>query len=103
MQQQLELTNYHQLHIVTGMVKDKDVNIVLSLLPKQALYYFSKAQIPRAMPEEELYAIALLHGLKGKVYPEVNRALQAAMAVAGPEDLILVCGSVFLVGEINPV
>lgn len=103
LQQQLELTNYHQLHIVTGMVKDKDVNIVLSLLPKQALYYFSKAQIPRAMPEEELYAIALLHGLKGKVYPEVNRALQAAMAVAGPEDLILVCGSVFLVGEINPV
>ncbi|MCX6319919.1 MAG: bifunctional folylpolyglutamate synthase/dihydrofolate synthase [Bacteroidetes bacterium] len=98
--QQVELTPHQQLHIVTGMVKDKDVSKVLSLLPADAHYYFSKAQIPRAMPERQLAAKAAALGLKGKTFSEVNRALRAAIANAGPEDLVLVCGSVFLVGEV---
>jgi len=100
--QQIELTPHRQLHIVTGMVKDKEVQKAVSLLPKDARYYFSKAQIPRALPEDELASIAAQQGLKGKTFPEVNQALHAAMAAAKTDDMILVCGSVFLVGEINP-
>lgn len=101
--QQVELTPHRELHIVTGMVKDKDVKKAISLFPKNAHYYFSKAQIPRALPEGELAALAAEAGLQGKKFPEVNKALRAAMAKARPDDLILVCGSVFLVGEINPL
>jgi dihydrofolate synthase/folylpolyglutamate synthase len=101
--QQVELTPYRELHIVTGMVKDKDVEKALSFFPATAKYYFSKAQIPRALPEEELAAVAAKIGLKGKTYPEVNMALRAAMEKAGKDDLVLVCGSVFLVGEVGMV
>jgi len=99
--QQTELTDHHQLHIIIGMVKDKEVESVLELLPKQARYYFTKAQIPRALPEEELQEKALSEGLKGHSYAEVNEALQAAISAAGSKDMIVVCGSVFLAGEVN--
>jgi dihydrofolate synthase / folylpolyglutamate synthase len=98
---QIELTPHNELHIVIGMVKDKDVDNVLSLLPVHAIYYFTRAQIPRALPEEELLAIAAKIGLNGSTFPEVNKALHAAMAKARPTDMVLVCGSVFLVGEVN--
>ncbi|MBL7746362.1 MAG: bifunctional folylpolyglutamate synthase/dihydrofolate synthase, partial [Chitinophagaceae bacterium] len=99
--QQIELSDHHQLHIIIGMVKDKEVESVLELLPKQARYYFTKAQIPRALPEEELQEKALSEGLKGHTYVEVNEAIHAALSVAGNHDMIIVCGSVFLVGEVN--
>lgn len=98
---QLELVNYHRLHIITGMVKDKEVDKVISLLPADADYYFTKANIPRALPENELQEKAGLAGLKGSTYSDVNAALKAAMARAHENDLVLVCGSVFLVGEVN--
>lgn len=98
---QLEITNYHSLHIVTGMVKDKDIDKVLALLPKTAHYYFTQAQIPRALPVTELVAKAEILGLKGNAFPDVNAALTHTLAVAHKDDLILVCGSVFLVGEVN--
>lgn len=98
--QQLELSNYHHLHIVMGMVKDKEIDAVLALLPKQATYYFTQAQIPRAMDAVSLAQKAETFGLKGYSFPEVNLALRDAMAHAHKEDLILVCGSVFLVGEV---
>jgi len=98
---QLEHCEYQALHIVMGMVKDKDIDKVLRLLPKDARYYFTRAQIPRALPEEALYHKALQAGLKGDHYPEVNIALQAAIRHAGKKDMILVCGSVFIVGEVN--
>lgn len=98
---QLNHTSYEQLHIVTGMVKDKDVDKVLTLLPKKAHYYFTKAQIPRALPEHELLEKAIANGLSGQAYAEVNTALQAALAVAHENDLVLVCGSVFVVGEVD--
>jgi dihydrofolate synthase / folylpolyglutamate synthase len=98
---QIELTDHQHLHIVIGMVKDKDIEKVLPLLPKEAAYYFTRAQIPRALPEEELAARAQAIGLSGHTYPNVNTALQQAMQHAGKQDLILVCGSVFVVGEVE--
>jgi dihydrofolate synthase / folylpolyglutamate synthase len=98
---QLSLCTYKQLHIVFGIVKDKDAGKILSLFPKDALYYFTKAQIPRALPEHQLIEEAKKYDLRGDRYGEVNIALQAAMDNASAEDLILVCGSVFVVGEVE--
>lgn len=98
---QLEQIEYQQLHVVMGMVKDKDVKKALALLPREARYYFTKAQIPRAMPEEQLLKLASETGLQGNSYPEVNLALQTALDHSDPLDLILVCGSVFVVGEVD--
>jgi dihydrofolate synthase/folylpolyglutamate synthase len=98
--EQLELTTYNQLHIIIGMAKDKAVEKVLSLLPKYASYYFTKAQIPRALPENELAEKAAVIGLHGKAFTEVNAALTEVLTHAHKDDLILVCGSVFLVGEV---
>jgi len=83
------------------MVKVKDVDKTLPLLPSSATYYFTKSQIPRALPEEELAEKAGAAGLKGKTFPDVTSALNEAKQHAHKEDLILVCGSVFLVAEVN--
>ena len=99
--EQIEITDHEELHIVIGMVKDKDVEKILSLLPKDANYYFSKAQIPRALPEAELYDKAIALGLSGNHYIDVNTALDAARSNASAKDLIVVCGSVFVVGEVT--
>ena len=101
--QQIELTAHHELHIVIGLVKDKEIDKVLSLLPHSAHYYFTQAQIPRALPAEILEAKGESHHLKGKNFPDVNSALREARSKAHKDDLILVCGSVFLVGEVNLV
>lgn len=93
--------NYHALHIITGMVKDKDADKVLSLLPKDATYYFTNAHIPRALPASELQQQALEYYLRGEVFDDVNEAVIAAKKIAGEADLILVCGSVFLAGEVD--
>ena len=93
---------FEHLHIVTGMVRDKDVDKVLSLLPKEAVYYFTNAHIPRALPAADLQTMAKEHGLHGKNYDDVNKAIAAAKQQAGINDLILVCGSIFLVGEVVP-
>lgn len=99
--EQLQFLTYRELHIVFGMVKDKDAENVLSALPKTANYYFTKAQIPRALDETELAAAAKKMNLEGKIFGEVNAALHEALTHAHRDDLILVCGSVFLVGEVN--
>lgn len=98
---QIELTDHKDLHIVIGLVKDKDFDRVLSLLPKEATYYFTRAQIPRALPEDQLAEHAHAVGLEGHAYPDVNTALQSALQKAGKHDLVLVCGSVFVVGEVQ--
>lgn len=97
---QLELTDHHQLHWVLGMVKDKEVDKMLGLLPKEATYYFTRAQIPRALEENVLANRAASFELKGHPYTDVNIALKAAKLAASKNDLILVCGSVFVVGEV---
>jgi dihydrofolate synthase/folylpolyglutamate synthase len=98
---QLELTTYRHLHIVIGMVKDKEVEKVLDLLPKQATYYFTQAQIPRALDAESLKEKAFQSGLRGNHFATVNMALNEAKQNAHKDDLILVCGSVFVVGEVS--
>ena len=98
---QIELSDYQHLHIVIGLVKDKEIEKVLALLPKEATYYFTRAQIPRALPETELAARAQAVGLTGNAYNDVNTALEQAMQKAEKHDMILVCGSVFVVGEVN--
>jgi dihydrofolate synthase/folylpolyglutamate synthase len=98
--EQIEITDHDNLHIIIGLVKDKEVDKVLSILPKQATYYFTKAQIPRALPEDQLALKGSSIGLAGNHYPDVNTALKKAFSHAKKQDLILVCGSVFVVGEV---
>ena len=98
---QLATTHYDQLYIVTGMVKDKDVDAVLTLLPKNANYYFTQSHLPRALKAQELTEKATAMGLKGNTYSDVNIALETASAKANDKDLILVIGSVYLVAEVN--
>jgi dihydrofolate synthase/folylpolyglutamate synthase len=93
--------SFDALHLVLGMVKDKEVEKVLELLPPSAHYYFTQADIPRALPAEDLQAKAAAHGLHGKVYSNVNAALDAAKKASGKNDLIIVCGSIFLVAEVT--
>ena len=84
------------------MVNDKDHSQVLSLLPKEAEYYFVQADIPRALPKEELQAKASEFMLKGNCYPNVHSGLDAAKAASSKDDLIAVTGSIFTVAEILP-
>ncbi len=97
---QLSKLSYHTLHMVIGMVKDKDISKVLSLLPKDAAYYFCNANIPRALPGEELQTLANAFGLKGQAHGSVQQALDAARAKANPSDLIFIGGSTFVVAEV---
>jgi dihydrofolate synthase / folylpolyglutamate synthase len=98
---QVELSDYHELHIIIGMVKDKEIEKILTLLPKIAHYYFTQAQIPRALPANQLMQRAQAEGLKGHEYADVNTALKQALSIAHKQDIILVCGSVFTVGEVS--
>jgi dihydrofolate synthase/folylpolyglutamate synthase len=98
---QIEITDHEQLHIVIGLVKDKDIETILSNLPKTAHFYFTKAQIPRAEPEEQLAEKAKSLGLSGNAYPDVHAAMRDALDHANKKDLVIVCGSVFVVGEVE--
>lgn len=100
---QLEMIDYNHLHIVIGMVKDKEIEKVLSLLPKIATYYFTQAQLPRALPAQDLEASAKKTGLTGFVFNAVNSAIEEAQKNARIDDLILVCGSLFIIGEVDRV
>lgn len=99
--EQLATLSYTHLHIITGMVKDKDVETVLSLMPRDASFYFTQSHIPRAMPVAEFAEKAKNIGLIGAEYDNVNEAIAAANTNANPNDLILVMGSVFLIAEVN--
>ncbi len=96
----LKEERFAKLHLVMGMVSDKDVKSVLTLLPKDAQYYFSQAKILRAMPSEELTAKAREVGLKGSAFKSLEDALNAAKKSADAEDLILITGSIFTVAEL---
>ncbi len=97
---QIEQTPFRNLHIVFGMVNDKEPDKVLSLLPKNATYYFTKANIPRALNEKILKERALKYNFRGDCYSSVHEALNNAMENAGKDDLIYVGGSTFVVAEI---
>lgn len=99
--QQIKLTGHQKLHIVFGAVKDKDIETVLRLLPANASYYFTRAQIPRAIPENELQELAARYRLTGNAFSSVNTALYAASLNAGKNDMIVICGSIFIAGEVS--
>ena len=96
---QLSSVICQSMHIVFGMVDDKDINGVLDLLPKNAQYYFTKANNHRALNETVLSDLASKHGLVGKTYPSVFEAYNAAKAVASNNDFIFVGGSSYIVGD----
>lgn len=97
--QQLANESYRCLHIVIGMVNDKDITSVLDLLPKDAFYYFTKASIPRALNEKELLMQAETKGLKGETYLTVSEAIKNAQKNSNPGDFIFIGGSNFIVAE----
>ena len=100
--EQVKLTPHDQLHVILGMVKDKDVEKVLAILPQKANYYFSQAGIQRAMDASDLQQLAANFKLDGNTFSSVNTAIYAASLKAKKQDLIVVCGSIFLVGEVSP-
>lgn len=98
---QLKRKKYNQLHIVFGTVSDKPIDNILSLLIKEAKYYFCAAKVPRALPAESLYNSAVKYGLQGEVFSSVQAAIYEAQQNAGPDDLIFIGGSTFVVAEIE--
>jgi dihydrofolate synthase/folylpolyglutamate synthase len=96
---QIILTSHLHLHVVIGMVSDKDIDKVLSLLPKSAFYYFCKADLPRAMDASLLAEKAAVFGLKGEVIPKVETAVKTAIAKSAADDLVVISGSAFVVAE----
>jgi len=100
MMDQLSSESYKHLHIVMAVVNDKDLEAVLNLFPQDASYYFSQADIPRALDRHVLKDQAGRYGLNGKSYTTVRRAFAAAKRKAEAKDLILVCGSIFTVAEL---
>lgn len=98
--EQLSLQTYRTLRIVIGMVNDKDISGVLSMLPKEACYYFTQASVKRALPAEKVKEAAAGFGLKGNIYPNVGAAVEAARKDAAAEDFIFVGGSSFIVADL---
>lgn len=97
---QLKQQTFEHLHIVMGMVNDKDVSGVLAMMPHNATYYFTKASVKRALNEEDLQNLAQKYGLTGDSYPNVADATSAALKNATPNDLIFVGGSSFIVADL---
>lgn len=97
---QLQVQKYNKLHIVFGMVNDKDVDGVMCLLPKNAHYYFTKPQSKRAIPEKDIQRKAMTHGLAGDCYNDVPSAYTAAKKMATPDDMIFIGGSSYIVSDL---
>lgn len=101
---QLETENFEHLHLVIGMVNDKDISSVLALLPKHnTTYYFTQASIFRALNSSELQALAATYGLQGCAYSSVESAVLSAQTKASSQDLVFIGGSNFVVGEAIPI
>lgn len=98
--QEIDKIDYQNLHIVLGMVNDKDVEHILDLFPIDANYYFCKANIPRGLDPEVLCSIAQQKKLYGSTFPSVEFAYKASQQSASVKDLILVTGSFFTVAEV---
>ncbi|HQE13186.1 MAG TPA: bifunctional folylpolyglutamate synthase/dihydrofolate synthase, partial [Flavipsychrobacter sp.] len=86
-------------HIVVGFVKDKDVTKALTHFPKEAVYYFCQANIPRALPSHELFQLASTLGFNGVAFSSVATAVAAAQSAMKHDDALLITGSFFIVNE----
>lgn len=96
---QIRRQSFQKLFMVVGFVADKNLNSVLPLLPPEAYYIFTRAGIERALGEEQLATQAAQFGLQGKTAPTVPEAVRRARELAGPEDMIFIGGSTFVVAE----
>ncbi len=97
---QLATLPHNRLHMVIGMVNDKDIHSVLRMLPKEAEYYFTQAAVQRALPANILAEKAGEEGLQGRVIPEVHNAYESARNNAGKVDIIFIGGSTFVVADL---
>jgi dihydrofolate synthase/folylpolyglutamate synthase len=97
---QLQEEKFENLHLVIGVVNDKDLTSVLPIFPKSAKYYFSRPNVPRGLAAEELQKTAAENGLFGKVFSSVTEAYEAALQEASAKDVVYVGGSTFTVAEI---
>ena len=98
--EQISKTPHKKLHFVFGVVNDKEIAKMLNMLPKNATYYFCKADIPRGLDAQELEQKAAGYSLKGEVYESVELALNAAQTNADRDDLVFIGGSTFVVAEV---
>lgn len=98
--EQLQKESFERLHIVLGVVSDKDLKQILPLFPSEAAYYFCQPNIERAMKVDILQAQAYVFGLNGKTYTSVKNAYDSALKQAGPKDVIYIGGSTFVVAEV---
>ncbi len=98
--QQLANENFNKLHIVLGMVNDKNVDSIIAFFPKKATYYFCKPNIPRGLDANVLKQHFIEKDYEGETYNSVNEALEFAKRQAKNNDLIYVGGSTFVVAEI---
>lgn len=96
---QLKKISGNMLHMIIGFVNDKDADKILSLLPQNAVYYFTRAGIPRALDESELRSQAAEHNLFGESFSTVDIAFDSATRKAGSEDVIFIGGSTFIVAD----
>lgn len=87
-------------HLVIGFVNDKDISHILDLMPRDATYYFTRADIPRALPAGDLYAAAKEKGLHGETFDNVADAYNAARSAASADDTIFIGGSTFVVADL---
>ena len=97
---QLQEEDFENLHIILGVVNDKDLAAVLPIFPENALYYFCRPDIPRGLDAEDLKEKAGGFGLEGDVFSSVSKACETAINRAGKGDVIYVGGSTFTVAEI---
>ncbi|MEP3838029.1 MAG: folylpolyglutamate synthase/dihydrofolate synthase family protein [Algibacter sp.] len=97
---QLKNEVFESLHIVFGVVNDKDLSTIVDLLPKNATYYFCKPNISRGLSEQVLKQSMAAYNLKGQAYGSVNEAYKFALKAAKNEDFIFIGGSTFVVAEI---
>lgn len=98
--QQIKSQKCDKLRIVFGMVNDKDIKGVISLLPKNAIYYFTQASVKRAMPSNELKSLAQAYGLYGNAYDNIEQAYTTALHDANENDFIYIGGSSFVVADL---
>jgi dihydrofolate synthase/folylpolyglutamate synthase len=98
--QGIENISFEQLHVVCGFANDKELDGILPLFPKNAKYYFAKADVPRGLDAATLQETAGSYDLRGEACTSVPDALEIAKKHAGKQDLILVCGSIFVLAEL---
>ncbi len=98
--EQLKRESYEKLHIVLGVVSDKNLQIILPMFPKEAIYYFCKPNIPRGLGVNILHKEATIYDLKGTVFNSVSKAYKSAKLNANKKDVIYIGGSTFVVAEI---